>query len=47
MNAPFSIESAPTSIRAVRASRAALCDVTGRVLARGLNLLGIETLERM
>jgi arginyl-tRNA synthetase len=32
---------------AVRASRAALCDVTGRVLARGLNLLGIETLERM
>ena len=32
---------------AIRASRAALCDVAGRVLARGLNLLGIETLERM
>lgn len=32
---------------AVRASRAALCDVTGRVLAQGLNLLGIETLDRM
>ena len=32
---------------AVRASRAALCDVTGRVLEQGLRLLGIETLERM
>ncbi|MCC7375604.1 MAG: arginine--tRNA ligase [Verrucomicrobiales bacterium] len=32
---------------AIRASRAALCDVTGRVLGEGLRLLGIETLERM
>ncbi len=32
---------------AVRASRAALCDVAGRVLAEGLGLLGIETVERM
>lgn len=32
---------------AVRASRAALCDVSGRVLREGLHLLGIETLERM
>ncbi len=32
---------------AVRASRAALCDVTGRVLKHGLELLGIDTLERM
>jgi arginyl-tRNA synthetase len=31
----------------VRASRAALCDLTGRVLKQGLHLLGIETLERM
>ncbi len=32
---------------AVRASRAALCEVTSRVLRQGLDLLGIETLERM
>jgi len=32
---------------AVRASRAALCDVTSRVLKLGLELLGIDTLERM
>jgi arginyl-tRNA synthetase len=32
---------------AVRASRAALCEVTSRVLRLGLELLGIETLERM
>lgn len=32
---------------ATRASRIALCDVTSRVLKQGLNLLGIETLERM
>lgn len=32
---------------AVRASRAALCEITGRVLGHGLNLLGIETVERM
>ncbi len=31
----------------VRASRAALCDVTSRVLRLGLELLGIEPLERM
>lgn len=31
----------------VRTSRAALCEVTGRVLKQGLTLLGIETLERM
>jgi arginyl-tRNA synthetase len=30
-----------------RVSRAALCDVTSRVLKTGLDLLGIETLERM
>lgn len=32
---------------ATRASRAALCDLTGRVLATGLGLIGIETVERM
>lgn len=31
----------------VRASRLALCDLTGRVLKTGLNTLGIEVLERM
>jgi arginyl-tRNA synthetase len=31
----------------VRASRIALCEITGRVLRQGLELLGIETLERM
>lgn len=31
----------------LRASRAALCEVTSRVLRLGLELLGIETLERM
>ncbi|MFN0068642.1 MAG: arginine--tRNA ligase [Limisphaerales bacterium] len=31
----------------LRASRLALCDVTGRVLKEGLNTLGIEVLERM
>jgi arginyl-tRNA synthetase len=31
----------------LRASRLALCDVTGRVLTAGLNTLGIEVLERM
>ena len=30
-----------------RASRLALCDVTGRVLKQGLKVLGIEVLERM
>ncbi len=30
-----------------RASRLALCDVTARVLARGLHLLGIEAPEQM
>jgi arginyl-tRNA synthetase len=30
-----------------RASRLALCDLTGRVLKTGLNTLGIETLEQM
>jgi arginyl-tRNA synthetase len=33
--------------RVVRASRVALCDISGRVLRQGLELLGIETLERM
>ena len=32
---------------AVRNSRLLLCDLTARVLGRGLNLLGIETVERM
>jgi arginyl-tRNA synthetase len=32
---------------AVRAARAALCDVAGRVLGQGLHLLGIETVDRM
>jgi arginyl-tRNA synthetase len=32
---------------AERASRLALCDLTGRVLKQGLELLGIETLEQM
>jgi arginyl-tRNA synthetase len=32
---------------ALRTSRLALCDLTARTLARGLNLLGIETVERM
>ncbi|GAB4139446.1 MAG: arginine--tRNA ligase [Thermogutta sp.] len=31
----------------VRAGRLLLCDVTGRVLRRGLELLGIETVDRM
>ncbi len=31
----------------LRASRLALCDLTARTLQRGLNLLGIETVERM
>lgn len=30
-----------------RSSRLALCDLTGRVLQRGLKLLGIEVPERM
>jgi arginyl-tRNA synthetase len=30
-----------------RASRLALCDLTARVLARGLNLLGIAAPDRM
>ena len=30
-----------------RASRLALCDLTGRVLRKGLDLLGIGTVERM
>ncbi|MFM8536966.1 MAG: DALR anticodon-binding domain-containing protein, partial [Planctomycetaceae bacterium] len=30
-----------------RASRLALCDLTGRVLRQGLDLLGIGTVERM
>jgi arginyl-tRNA synthetase len=30
-----------------RASRLALCDLTARVIGRGLNLLGIEAPERM
>lgn len=32
---------------ALRTSRLALCDLTARTLHRGLNLLGIETVERM
>jgi len=32
---------------AARSSRLALCDLTGRVLRRGLKLLGIEVPERM
>jgi arginyl-tRNA synthetase len=32
---------------AQRASRLILCDLTGRVLTQGLNVLGIETLEQM
>jgi arginyl-tRNA synthetase len=31
----------------VRASRLALCDVTGRTIALGLDLLGIEHPEEM
>ncbi|MBE3100425.1 MAG: arginine--tRNA ligase [Planctomycetes bacterium] len=31
----------------VRAARLKLCDLTARVIARGLGLLGIETIERM
>ncbi|MDT5027270.1 MAG: arginyl-tRNA synthetase, partial [Micromonosporaceae bacterium] len=31
----------------VRASRLALCDLTGRTLAQGLDLLGISTPEQM
>jgi arginyl-tRNA synthetase len=30
-----------------RSSRLALCDLTGRVLQRGLDLLGIKVPERM
>ena len=32
---------------ATRASRFALCDLTARTLAKGLDLLGIEHLEQM
>jgi arginyl-tRNA synthetase len=32
---------------AERTSRLALCELTGRVLKQGLELLGIETLEQM
>jgi arginyl-tRNA synthetase len=32
---------------ATRASRLALCELTGKVLKQGLNVLGIETLEQM
>jgi arginyl-tRNA synthetase len=32
---------------AARASRLTLCDLTARVLAQGLDVLGIEVLERM
>ncbi|MDR1355694.1 MAG: arginine--tRNA ligase [Propionibacteriaceae bacterium] len=35
------------SVDALRSSRLALCDATRRVLARGLNLLGIAAVERM
>jgi arginyl-tRNA synthetase len=31
----------------IRASRLLLCDLTARVLKQGLELLGIETVERM
>jgi len=31
----------------IRASRLALCDLTGRVLQQGLEVLGIETVEQM
>jgi arginyl-tRNA synthetase len=31
----------------VRTGRFLLCDLTGRVIATGLNLLGIETCEQM
>jgi arginyl-tRNA synthetase len=31
----------------LRASRLALCDLTARTIERGLNLLGIEVVERM
>ena len=30
-----------------RDSRLALCDLTARTLAKGLNLLGIEVVDRM
>jgi arginyl-tRNA synthetase len=30
-----------------RASRLALCDLTGRILRKGLDLLGIGAVERM
>ena len=32
---------------ALRESRLGLCDLTGRVLRQGLELLGIQTLEQM
>jgi arginyl-tRNA synthetase len=43
------VETCPVlrSPAAIRASRLALCDVTGRVLVQGLDLLGIEAPERM
>ncbi|MBQ4194742.1 MAG: arginine--tRNA ligase, partial [Thermoguttaceae bacterium] len=31
----------------IKASRLALCDLTSRTIAKGLNLLGIQTVERM
>jgi arginyl-tRNA synthetase len=31
----------------LRASRLMLCDLTARTLQRGLNLLGLEVVERM
>ncbi|MCX5685367.1 MAG: DALR anticodon-binding domain-containing protein, partial [Planctomycetota bacterium] len=31
----------------LRSTRLKLCDLTARVMARGLGLLGIETIERM
>jgi len=31
----------------VRGSRLALCDLTGRILQRGLDLLGIKVPEKM
>ena len=33
--------------RSERASRLTLCDLTGRVLKQGLEVLGIETVEQM
>lgn len=43
-NCPVLREDNPPELRR---SRLALCDLTARILAKGLNLLGIESLEKM